>query len=94
MRSSDDVRRQELGEDAALADPPCDQLRVLPAVVKDQNLLARRLRRLDVNGLGGGGLALDDLTGRSCGRRNLGCPVRAHLAVRRRGDARNGVSHR
>ena len=89
-----DVRRQELGEDAALADPPGDQLRVLPAVVEDEDLLARRLRRLDVDRLGGGGLALDDLAGRGRGSRNLGCPVRAHLAVRRRGDARSGISHR
>ncbi len=89
-----DVCREQLGEDAALADPPRDELRVLPAVVKDQNLLARRLRRLDVDRLGCGRLTLDDLAGRGCGRRNLGCPVRAHLAVRRRGDTRNGISHR
>ena len=39
-RSSGDVVRQQLGEDAALADPPRDQLRVLAAEVEDQDLLA------------------------------------------------------
>ena len=32
-------RRQQLGEDAAFADPPGDQLRVLAAEVEDQHLL-------------------------------------------------------
>ena len=34
---------QQLGEDAALADPPRDQLRVLPAVVEDDDLVGRHL---------------------------------------------------
>ena len=34
------VVREQLGEDAALADPPRDQLRVLAAEVEDQHLLA------------------------------------------------------
>ena len=89
-----DVRGQELGEDAALADPPGDELRVLPAEVENEDLFPRRLGRLNVDRLGGGGLTLDDLARRGRGSRNLGCPVRAHLAVGRRGDARSGISHR
>ena len=33
------VVRQQLGEDAALAHPPCDQLRVLTSEVEDQHLV-------------------------------------------------------
>ncbi len=36
-----DVVRQQLGEHAALAHPPRDQLRVLPAVVEDDDLVGR-----------------------------------------------------
>ena len=39
-----DVVGQQLGEDAALADPPGDQLRVLAAEVEDEHLLARDRR--------------------------------------------------
>ncbi len=37
-------RRQQLGEDPAVADPPRDQLRVLPSEVKNEDLLDIRFR--------------------------------------------------
>ena len=43
-----DVVRQQLAEDAALADAPRDELRVLPAVVEDDDLVDRA-RRGDVD---------------------------------------------
>ena len=43
-----DVVRQQLAEHAALADAPRDELRVLPAVVEDDDLVDRP-RRLDVD---------------------------------------------
>ena len=53
-----DMVRQQLAEDAALAHAPRDQLRVLPAVVEDDDLVDRA-RRLDVDRV-----LLDDLRGR------------------------------
>jgi hypothetical protein len=53
---------QHLGEDAALADAPSDQLRVLAAEVEDQDLLGRR--HLLRTGRPGGGSPLDIDLGR------------------------------
>src|SRR3712207_7719436 len=44
--SRSDVVGQQLAEHAALADAPRDELRVLPAVVEDDDLVGRRLGRM------------------------------------------------
>ena len=63
-----DVVRQQLGEDPALAHPPRDQLRVLPAVVEDDDLVGRD-RPLE-------GELLDALLGRERGAAALGDELR------------------
>ena len=63
-----DVVRQQLGEDAALAHPPRDQLRVLPAVVEDDDLVGRD-RPLERE-------LLDALLGRERGAAALGDELR------------------
>ena len=72
IRSSGGVVRQQLGEDAALADPPRDQLRVLAAEVEDEDLLVR--------GLGGAtSTASTAGAGSDAGTRRLAGPSRARL---------------
>ena len=60
-----EVVRQQLGVDAALADPARDQLRVLAAEVEHEDLLVRGRRRRDLDRLGDPGLTARRATRRA-----------------------------